>query len=240
MTPKFNKIAIIDFGYNEEFFTNIQKYSREPIEIIAAGSTSGSDNVDALVCSWKDALDKEHLVRFPKLSYMATRATSTSNIDLEYIAEKNISVGSIEGYGDQATAEFVLQQLLSASRKRGKELSGKTVGFLGFGNVPKLIVEPLKSLGVKLCYYTPSEELTKSSRENVPYVSKVDLLNSDFISVHTPARTVSLTMEDLKNIPDETGLISTTMDLPFDENVMRSWKKTAPNQVIMDKVAAGG
>lgn len=239
MTPQFNKIAVIDFGYGEEFYQALQILSRAQIEIIEAGNTEGDVGADALVCSWKDALGRDHLERFPNLSYIATRATSTSNIDLEYATEHNIPVDTIAGYGDQATAEFVLQQLFATARNQGRELCGKTVGFLGFGNVPKLISEPLKALGTKTCYYTPSEEQTQRLRQNVPYVSKAQLLQSDFVSVHTPARIISLSKAELLSISPETGLVITTMGLPFEEETFRMWKREASNLVVMDKVAAG-
>ncbi len=230
---------MIDFGYSDDFYRSLQALSCAPLVIVSFDDISRRSGVDALVCSWKDVLDRDRLGCFPDLIYIALRATSTRNIDLACVRERNISVAKISGYGDQATAEFVLQHLLRMARHQGQELSGKTVGFLGFGKVPQLISEPLKALGVRACYYTPSEEQQKRLRQKIPFAPKARLLQSDFVSVHSPAGIKSLSLEDLESLPPHSGLIVTTLGLPFEEEVLRAWKSRAPNHIVMDRVAAG-
>lgn len=239
MTKQFNRIAFIDFGYSTEFLEALQQLSQEPLARLDTDKSAACDDADVLVCSWKDKFGRNEIANFPSLRYIATRATSLDNFDLSCLAERGIPVGNITGYGDQATAEFVIQHLLTLSRNRHRQLHGKMVGFIGFGKVAKLIAPVLQALGVCCAYYTPAEEVTRRTRAGVQFTDKPAVLKADFITVHSPPGAVSLSHGDLNAIPSTTDMIVTTLGLPFAPSIFRDWAINAASVVVMDRVAAG-
>jgi D-3-phosphoglycerate dehydrogenase / 2-oxoglutarate reductase len=67
---------------------------------------------------------------------------------------------------------------------KGVELTGKTLGIFGLGNIGKEVAKRAIGLGMKVIAYDP---IVKQSDLNVKLVSQEELLkNSDYISLHIP------------------------------------------------------
>ena len=86
------------------------------------------------------------------------------------------------------------------SRFMGVELSGKTLGLVGVGNIGSIVARRAQGLTMKIIAYDPyvTEEMAKT--RNVELVSLDDLFSrSHFISVHTPLT------DETRNLIDETS-----------------------------------
>jgi D-3-phosphoglycerate dehydrogenase len=130
------------------------------------------------------------------------------NIDIEAAENKGIPVSNAPGHNAEAVADHVFALLLSISKHvvRGHiameeglwcggklphdlyesmEMSGKTLGIVGFGNVGALIPKRAMGFGMKILVYDPyvSEERIKASGgEKVNFGTL--LKDSDFITLH--------------------------------------------------------
>ncbi len=140
-------------------------------------------------------------------------------VDVDYAAKKGIKVLNIEGYGNNAVAEFAIACAFNLARKiskadrlmrneiwdsselEGMEISGSTFGVVGTGNIGRLVAEKASALGAKVlaCDIYKSEELEQ--KYGVEYVSMERIfLESDIISLHLKATEETYKIIDEKYI----------------------------------------
>jgi D-lactate dehydrogenase len=161
--------------------------------------------VDILSAFIYSPIDKETLVKLPKLKMIATMSTGFDHIDLEACKARKIKVSNVPFYGENTVAEHTLALLLALSRKllpsverartgnfsldglRGFDLKDKIIGLVGLGHIGSKFASIVSSLGMKILVHDlkPNKDLIKSL--GVKYVSLDYLLaNSDIISLHVP------------------------------------------------------
>src|ERR1700752_3356490 len=107
---------------------------------------------------------KPTLEQLPDLKLLLTSGMRNASIDLEYAAERGITVCGTEAAG-QPTAELAVGIMLELARKIGYEnnrmkkgvpwastlgieLAGKTLGLLGFGKLGSKVGEVGRGLGL--------------------------------------------------------------------------------------------
>jgi D-3-phosphoglycerate dehydrogenase len=107
----------------------------------------------------------------PTLRFVGRAGAGLDNLDLDYLAKKNIAViHAAEGNRD-AVGEFTVGALLSMLRNiprahqevingiwlresnRGEEIMGKTIGIIGFGNMGQAFARRLTGFGCKILVY---------------------------------------------------------------------------------------
>lgn len=124
------------------------------------------------------------------------------NFDLNEMKRMGIRVGVIANYN--AVAEFTLTLMLAAIKnyprldaavRRGewarfpmRELSGKTVGLIGFGRIGRRVAELLAGFGVTLLVYDPYTKPEVLAAQHAEGVALDELLErSDIVSLHLPS-----------------------------------------------------
>lgn len=145
--------------------------------------------------------DADMLSVCKSLKVMMRFGVGTDNFDLKTMCEMGVQVGVIANHN--AVAEFALTLMLgtlknlplydTAVRKAGwnrytmREISGKTVGLLGFGRIGRRLAELLSGFRANIIAYDPfmNEEAAKAL--NVEPVSFEAILEkADIISLHLP------------------------------------------------------
>ena len=163
---------------------------------------------DAIVVRSRTKVTKEVLqAGKPKLKIVARSGVGLDNVDTEAAKALGIQVVNSAEAPSNAVAELVLGYMLSLSRniakgdasmKRGEwaknkltgfELSGKTMGIVGFGRIGYLVGKKTKALGMRvLCYDVMIDKMmnfvNEAGAESVP-LDKL-LAESDFVTVHVP------------------------------------------------------
>lgn len=142
----------------------------------------------------------------PQLKLIQKIGVGVNTIDLEAAQRCGVAVCNMPGTNTQAVAEMTLMLMLAALRRatyfdplmrrgdgwrpdtaqfdRVGEVAGRTIGFVGYGTVPKRLAPVLKSLGATLLYHarTPKPDAMAA------FVSLDDLLScADIVSLHCPA-----------------------------------------------------
>lgn len=152
----------------------------------------------------------------PALKLICEAATGVNNIDLDYAASKGIPIRNAVGYSTDSVVQATFMHLLSLAGnapyydgavKSGKysagglftdvsevwmELSGKTIGVVGMGNIGSRVAKVAEAFGMKVCYYSTSGT---SHCTDYPSLSMEELLAiSDVVSIHAPLneRTLNL------------------------------------------------
>ncbi|MFV0278235.1 MAG: 2-hydroxyacid dehydrogenase [Parahaliea sp.] len=139
----------------------------------------------------------------PRLRLIQKIGVGVNTIDLDAARDRDIVVCNMPGTNSQAVAEMTLLLMLSALRQQVLmdracrsgawsvpqarlegfgELAGRTVGLVGFGEVPQRLAPVLTALGAMVIY-------TARSARDVPWerVALDQLLRrSDVVSLHIP------------------------------------------------------
>ena len=113
-----------------------------------------------------EAINAELLDKLPQLKMIAKFGVGLDNIDLEACKQRNISVGWTGGVNRRSVAEMTLGFMLALSRNLfstsaqlkernwnkngGFQLTGKTIGIVGFGHIARELVLLLKPFQCKI------------------------------------------------------------------------------------------
>jgi len=144
---------------------------------------------------------KPTLEQLPDLKLLLTSGARNASIDLDYAAERGITVCGT-GAAGQPTAELAIGIMLELARKIGYEnnrmksgvswqstlgieLGGKTLGLLGFGKLGSKVGAIGKAIGMNLVAWSENLTAEKASAGGAKLVSKEELFRqSDFLSIH--------------------------------------------------------
>lgn len=164
------------------------------------------DEFDGLVIRSRFRLTKEILTPLKNVKFIARFGAGMENIDIEFAEEKGIRcLHGPEGNRD-AVAEHAIGMLLCLFNNilradkevregkwiregnRGVELTGKTVGVIGYGNMGSTFVKRLQGFDVNILVY---DKYKKSfGVTGIKETSLQDIFdNADIISLHVPLTT---------------------------------------------------
>ena len=162
---------------------------------------------DAIVVRSRTKVNREVLAETGRLRVVARAGVGLDNIDVDEAKRRGIEVVNSPEAPSNAVAELVLGFMLSLARqipeadasiKRGEwikrrlmgfELSGKTLGVIGFGRIGYLVAKKAKILGMRVLTYDVVIEklmgyVEEAGAEAVPMEEL--LASSDFVTVHVP------------------------------------------------------
>ena len=145
----------------------------------------------------------------PNIRFISVLATGYNVIDVKAAAEKGIPVSNVPAYGTAAVAQFAMALLLelchhvahhSEAVHAGRwasspdwcfwdypliELSGKTMGIIGFGRIGQATGRIARAMGMEVLAY--SRSVREEAKALAEYVDLDSLLaRSDVIVLHCP------------------------------------------------------
>ncbi|MEW6096822.1 MAG: NAD(P)-dependent oxidoreductase, partial [bacterium] len=247
---KFNKIAIIDtIKITEGAKKEIQHDSNARIiypEFDTKNETEiyqRINDADAALGNWHSTINTFILKHTPNLKYVGICGTCLTNIDLEATKKHNVVVKNVTNYGDYATAEYIIAQLLNLFRGFCKhkwrddprEIYSKTIGIIGLGAVGQKVAKIALGFGMKVLYYSRSRKI-EWEEKGVQYSPINDLFKkSDIISVHVPKNTKIIGKHDLEKIGNNKIIIDTCLGSIYkDIAAVRLWLENKNNFLIRD------
>lgn len=198
---------------------------------------------DGYITTLEVRADREIIDAGKKLKALFTATTGLDHIELEYAAEKGIAVYGMKNDREfldnvTATAEMALALLLAVLRHipwsfdavknggwdrekyRGHQISGKTIGILGYGRLGTIMAQYAKALRMKVI----ACDIKKITDPEIEQVSFDELLErSDIISVHihlNDANRGFFGKEAFKKLKKGCVLINTSRGAIVDEAAM--------------------
>ena len=163
-----------------------------------------------LVLVNKVKLTRETLSQLPNLRYIGVTATGYDIIDVAAARQQGIIVTNVKGYSTDSVAQLTFALLLELTHRAGRhsdsvqsgewaaspdfsywksplvELTGKTLGLVGYGDIGRRVASIGKAFGMNVLVHRRS---TKAEpRENISLVDRETLFRqSDVVSLHCPA-----------------------------------------------------
>ena len=147
--------------------------------------------------------NRKFFIEYPRVKVISRIGIGLDSIDLDSAEEFGVSIYNTPEAPSRSVAELTIGHIISLSRgiiemnndghnKKwnpvlGREISGMTIGLLGFGRIGKLVAELLQPFNCKVISYDIKWDYNISKRLNVKRVSFEELLKeSDILSIHVP------------------------------------------------------
>ncbi len=193
-------------------FEQIGEVTYYPNTVTAEEVRERTKNADIVIAN-KAPMNKETLQNSPNVKLICEFATGFDNCDLVYCKERGIKVANVVNYSTDMVAQhtfalalFLMEKLAHYDTyvKSGEysaqdrfsnfdlpftELSGKTWGIVGMGNIGKKVAEIAKAFGCRVIFHSITGKSTVTAYEQVD--KDTLLAESDILSLHCPLSDLS-------------------------------------------------
>ncbi|MFW1815048.1 2-hydroxyacid dehydrogenase [Acinetobacter guillouiae] len=191
----------LDFSQLSAAFDDLILYPSTTAEQVLARI----QDVDVVISN-KVIVNAEAMEQCKNLKLILISATGTNNIDLDFARSKGIVVCNCQGYGTSAVAQHTLTLMLALATsllkyehavKQGEwnkspifclldfpiiELSGKTLGIIGYGELGQAVAKLAEAFEMKILVASLPNRPTHKDR--TPFAEL--LTQVDFLSLHCP------------------------------------------------------
>ena len=165
-------------------------------------------DVDAIVSTVNESLDKDVIDAGKQLKVIACVAVGYNNVDVEHATQKGIMVTNTPGVLTDTTADLAWSLLMAISRRivegdsfaragkykkwrpkmlLGSDIYGKTIGIIGFGRIGQKVAKRASGFDMKILYYDVvpiSPEIEKQYNATRVEIDTL-LKESDYVTLHT-------------------------------------------------------
>ena len=143
----------------------------------------------------------------PQLKVIAQYAVGFDNIDIAAATVRHIPVGNTPGVLTETTADFAWALLMAAGRRvaegdrytragkwktwgpsilLGRDVSGATIGIIGFGRIGQAMARRAKGFGMRILYFDTERNLKAEAKLGAEYAPfETVLAEADYITLHT-------------------------------------------------------
>ena len=212
-----NKVVYYNVDDTVDFENQLlEEWGVKDIELVEFKNGEERDNPDAFIKAVKDAdgvvveyfqITSDVLSKMDQTKIVALQAIGYSNVDIPAATENGICVTNSPGFCTQEVALHTIGMMIDCVRKityldrnvrngrwdpliGGKtfRMSGKTVGLIFFGSIPKYMIPILKAMEMDVICYAPTKTAEYLEKFGVKKVDTLEQLlkESDFVSLHTP------------------------------------------------------
>ncbi len=214
--------------------------------------TLPSDTVERIggaeaVLTNKCRITREVFERCPNLKFVGIFATGYNNVDLEAAKERGAVVSNVPGYSTNSVAQHTFALILHYYSSVSKysdytssgewcysklfthfgpplfELSGKTIGIIGYGAIGKAVAKVAHAFNMNVAVTTRS---TPKDTDGIELMSLEELLRrSDIVTLHcplTPETELLINERTLSLMKPSAILINTSRGGTVDEKALRN------------------
>lgn len=198
--------------------------------------------VDGFLCMLTERVDAELMnVIGPQVKVISSMSVGVDHIDLAEATKRGIPIGNTPGVLTDATADQAFALLLAAARRiteaeryiragkwvtwspsllLGADLSGATLGIIGFGRIGQAVAKRAQGFNMRVIFHDPTAEPAFGA-------TSVDLntllRESDFVSLHVPLTTKTkhlVNADFLSKMKSNAILVNTARGGVVDQNAL--------------------
>lgn len=182
-------------------------------------------------------LSRTAIAACPTLKVICKHGVGVTNIDVEAATAFGIPVFTTPGTNAQSVAELTLGLMLSAARRiswleqeiaQGRwtrngssmELSGKTLGLVGMGEIGQRVARIARAMGMRVRFYDPAAQVQDLSPDEQVESLDALLAQSQVLSLHCPVNAATrqmLNSRTLALLPAGALVINTSRGELIDE-----------------------
>lgn len=164
-------------------------------------------DADCVICN-KCLITRKVFESCPNLKYVGLFATGYNNIDLKAASDFGAVVANVPAYSTDSVAQHTFALILDYFNKTSEykastangdwinykffsyfyipiyELSGKTIGIIGFGNIGQRVAEIAKAFGMNVLAYTRTIDKINGKAQPASLYELME--KSDVITLHCP------------------------------------------------------
>ena len=211
-------------------------------------------NIEVLLVRSATEVRKELIDNCKNLKLIGRGGVGMDNIDVDYAKQKGLKVINTPAASSNSVAEIVFAHLFGSVRflydsnrnmpldgdvnfkklkknyASGSELSGKTLGIIGFGRIGQATARIALGVGMKILVHDPNLNSTNLSLEilnkNLDFSITIDsfedvLKNSDFITLHTPSQNKPIIgKKEIEMMKKGAGIINASRGGVVDEDAI--------------------
>ncbi|CAL1329071.1 4-phosphoerythronate dehydrogenase [Candidatus Providencia siddallii] len=207
----------------EQLFGNFDEVKKFYGRII---SSKDLINVDALIIRSITKVNKI-LLKNTSIKFIGTTTSGIDHIDIQLLKSMNIYFSFAPGCNSIAVVEYVFSSILVLAERQHFNLCDKIVGIVGVGNIGKILLKRLTSLGIKCILCDPPRAVNENSKK---FVSLSNIVKqADIITLHAPLNLSDkyntyhlMNLEHLSNLRDGAILINTSRGELIDNKALLS------------------
>ena len=217
------KVVIVDYYYENiaqelevmrQLGADLADYHcKTEDEVIAVAA-----DCDAMICQFAP-ITRKVIESLTRCKVIVRYAIGVDNIDLKAAEERGIYVCNVPDYSIDEVSNQAIALLIDCAKKLTYlanqlklgntsytvvkplyRMSGKTLGLVGFGRIPRLVAQKMAGFGLNIIAFDPMINEEAARELNVTPVTLDELLErSDYISVHCPLTDGTFHMFDKKS-----------------------------------------
>ncbi|MCP3943164.1 MAG: phosphoglycerate dehydrogenase [Desulfobacteraceae bacterium] len=209
VSDKMDEAGIDIFRNNDQIEVDVKTglSSEELLSIIG--------KYDGLAVRSTTKVTRQILGAAVNLKVIARAGMGLDNIDIDEATKKGVAVMNTPGGNTVTTAEHAIAMMMALTRNiprgtaslkagkwdkkllQGREISNKTLGVIGFGNVGSITAGLGKGLKMKVIVYDPNISSEHIKKAGFDYVSLDELYNqADYITIHVPKMDTTIDLLD--------------------------------------------
>lgn len=166
--------------YARELFARLGEVKAVPGRPIPVAEL---DDADALMVRSVTKVNGQ-LLDGKGVRFVGTATAGTDHVDQDYLHQAGIAFSAAPGCNAIAVVEYVFSALLMLAERDGFELTDRTVGIVGVGNVGGRLQKRLEALGVRTLLCDPPRADNGEPGDFQPLDKLVE--EADILTFHTP------------------------------------------------------
>ena len=138
---------------------------------------------DVLITRTRTFCNKE-LLEGSRVKFIATTTVGYDHIDTEYCKNAGIEWTNAPGCNAESVNQYTVAALLKWSMRKRLDLTGKTIGIVGAGNIGSRVAKTCETIGMRVLLNDPPRA-RREGADNFVSIEKIRQ-EADIITFHTP------------------------------------------------------
>lgn len=141
-------------------------------------------DTDALLIRTVSKINPKTVPQLPStLKIVGTASAGTDHVDEQWLQEEGVAFANAGGCNARAVAEYVITGLLEWSEIEYQEITEKSVGIIGVGNVGQQVDQLLTRCNIQTVCYDPPRQARESGFTSA---GLAEALDCDILTLHVP------------------------------------------------------